>query len=296
MKLQILVINQKENRWTPNTSSISIAFKSPIAQGDQLLLEFEKPLSHEALKQRKNEFFLKCIKALSRFEYSRTILTHEFEELTTDTYLLKIAANRSIKRYRNFRDEKLENWPFCYILINNDPNVQKLAIQHHARVFANTDTVAKIMEFNLNKCLVPLGLHLYIKPTFERNFFWDTVRKHREEVIKVEFELISPNLSTISKSLEVDLGKLYNLTNTQSTRLELNSDKESHLTLDESNSMLNSLVNYASEGGGNISLKIKGIKKKVQTSSSICSTEIDELNIKGPPRQVAAIIKELLDE
>src|SRR6185369_3625385 len=189
----------------------------PITQGEQLSLEFEKPLSHEELKHLKNEFFRKCIINLSRFDYSRTALTHEFEELSPDTYLLKIAANRRIKRYRNFKDEKLENWPFCYILINNDPNVQKIAIQHHARVFANTDTVAKIIEFNLNKCLVPLGLHLYIKPTFERNFFWDAVRKHREEVIKVEFELISPNLATISKSLEVDLGKLYSLTNTQNT-------------------------------------------------------------------------------
>lgn len=43
--------------------------------------------------------------------------------------------------------------------------------------------------------------------------------------------------------------------------------------------MINGIVNYSSQGGGNIMLKIKGFRKRFNTARNVREIELDELTI-----------------
>jgi hypothetical protein len=58
---------------------------------------------------------------------------------------------------------------------------------------------------------------------------------------------------------------------------------------------LKGMVEYASKGGGNISLKIRGLSKRVHTNKSKRSINIAEFEVEGvEPVEVATILKGLL--
>jgi hypothetical protein len=77
-------------------------------------------------------------------------------------------------------------------------------------------------------------------------------------------------------------------------KLIIQADKSSSLKIDHNNETLVGIVDYASQGGGNISLKVSGLKKRLQTSNSVKEIEISDIELQGQPAQVAATIKELL--
>ena len=91
--------------------------------------------------------------------------------------------------------------------------------------------------------------------------------------------MVTPNMSNISKSLQLDLTALGRDTNTQETTLELNSVKGSHLVLSSANEFLKSLVDYASAGGGSAWLKVRDIGRRLSTKDSVKEIDIGELDI-----------------
>lgn len=264
-------------------------------EAKQLHFDFAQPISLDELKARKNEFFIKALRSIQEFEYSRSELIHQFDAYN-HTSIVKLAANRALNREtKEFELEAIENWPHLLIIINNDPNIQKIAIEHNFRVFQSTRTVSTILQDNINRHLASKNLHVFLEPLFEKNDFWQTIEKHQDDIIEADFELISPNLSNITQTLEVDLKTLHQNTNTQRTNLQLNSDKDSCLTISKDDPMVNSLVDYSSEGGGNISLKIRGVKKKVHTKNSSKSISIDELKLENASaKDINEIFKTLL--
>jgi hypothetical protein len=132
-------------------------------------------------------------------------------------------------------------------------------------------------------------------PTFEKNIFWEIVEKYPNKILSTEFLMISPNLSNISDALNFDLNKLHKDTNTQETTLRLQSDKESNLTLTKENDFIASIVDYSSEGGGNIKVKVKGLRKTIRTQDSVMETSVNSLNIDlKEPSQLLNFFKGLL--
>jgi hypothetical protein len=77
--------------------------------------------------------------------------------------------------------------------------------------------------------------------------------------------MVAPNLANISKNLELDLGEIKNRTNSLHTNISLQAGKGEALTLSERDSFTSSLVNYAAEGGGTVHLKVKGIRKLINS-------------------------------
>lgn len=62
----------------------------------------------------------------------------------------------------------------------------------------------------------------------------------------------------------------------------------------EDNKVLQGLVNYSSEGGGNISLKIEGFNKTYHTSNTVKEITLGDVEMTGNPEQIVEILKELL--
>ena len=246
----------------------------PISQQTPLFFNSDVT-SLEELKKRKNEFFFKSALDIKIISYGRAELIHKTIFKEDDIIIFKMAVNRTLNRDKpDFTEEEIDNWPNFYIIINNK------SIQFNRKAFSNTNTAANLFEQTINNVLEKYYLKAHIKPIFMKESFWDIVDKHPEGITQTCFDMISPNMSNISKSLNLDLRQLNASTNTQETKLELNSGQSSNLNFDRDDNFIGSLVNYASEGGGNISLKVKGYKRKFQTSDSISEYEIEKIEIK----------------
>ena len=258
---------------------------------------FDQPIPIEELLEQKNEIFADALRSIKTWEYPKGEIIYRFEGEDRDAFLLRMGVRRTVTLHtRDFDERETEDWPGIVVAIDNDPEVQKTAIQLDFRVFRHTQTVARILEDNLNRALRKDNLSVYFEPLFERSDFWKTVERYPNQILRASFDLISPNMSNISGELNLDLAELHKNTNTKRTKLELNSDRGTALQLTPKDPTVNSLVNYASDGGGEISLKIVGLKRKIKTSQSIKETSFQELRITGrDEKQIGQIARDILE-
>ena len=212
-----------------------------------------------------------------------------------DFFLLRIAHNRSIHREtKDFRDEVIDNWPSILVAIWNDPEKQFIAVQRRSTAFTSCEVVVKMIINSLSRQLSNHHLRAIHEPLFEKQQFWSLLHKYEGRIKSVEFEIITPNMANISGSLSDDLKDFAKATNSAKNKLKIESDPEAPLHLMENNLTLQGLVNYSSGGGGNISLKIDGVKKIYHTSKTVKELQLGDMEIQGNAEEVVSVIKELL--
>lgn len=251
--------------------------------------------SIDELISRKNEFFSEAFSGAKNFSDKRheTITKKLYEK--DDFFLLRIAHNRSIHREtKDFRDEVIDNWPSILVAIWNHPEKQFIAVQRRSTAFSSCKVVVKMIINSLSLQLGHHHLRAIHEPLFEKQQFWSLLHQYEGRVKSVEFEIITPNMANISGSLSDDLKDFAKTTNSARNKLKIESDPEAPLHLEESNRTLQGLVNYSSEGGGNISLKIDGVKKTYHTSKTVKEIQLGDMEIQGNSEEVASVIKELL--
>ena len=130
---------------------------------------------------------------------------------------------------------------------------------------------------------------------FENSYFWDLIREHENRITRVEFEFVTPNMANISSSLEDTLKQLSKDTNAAISELELKSDPLSALKISNNNPTIRGLAEYISQGGGNISMKVRGIRKTIKTSNSSKEIQIDNIHLESSyPEHIIKIMRELL--
>ena len=61
-------------------------------------------------------------------------------------YLFKIAQKKTTTITQNFENLVVDNEPYVYVIINNDPTVQKIAISDNIEAFSNPDVVKNILK------------------------------------------------------------------------------------------------------------------------------------------------------
>jgi len=268
----------------------------PITQTIQTQFAPVKITSLDDLKEKKNEFFKDSLKQCN-FSEKDKIAQDAPHYFSPHIYVLRLAVNRLLRRNtRNFSVEPIENWPYCWVVINNNPTVQKIAVQINPKAFNKTNTVIEMLRKCVDKQLIQYQLRLIIEAMFDKKEFWSIAGQSRGKLLQVDFELISPNLANISKNLSIDLHALQQSTNTQRTHFQLNSDTESCLEVIPEDKQLASLVNYASEGGGDISLRIRGLRKKIRTATSVKETTIEGIDVDhATPEGIATALKEIID-
>ncbi|MDA8124120.1 MAG: hypothetical protein M0009_02875 [Deltaproteobacteria bacterium] len=249
----------------------------------------------EDLRAKKNEFFKRSLSEIQQLSYPRGPILHRKLLLDDEILLIQLAVERDLQRTtREFKDETVENWPDILIAMNNNPHIQTCLIEQGGG-FQDTATVAKLLSDNLNALLLRYQLYVAFEPIYEKKVFWDLVRKYEGRITQIEFELISPNMSNISGALTIDLGALNRNTNTQRTNIQLNSDKSSALTPTENDPLVSGLVDYASQGGGDIAVRAKGVSKKIHTARGVNEVYIDEILLKGSnPELLRDIFKDIM--
>ena len=249
----------------------------------------------EDLKRHKNTFFAEALAGIKVFTYGRAEIVHQTVATSGTLTIFRLAVERDLRRQRkDFVEEPVENWPDTWIVFDNNPTVQKCLIQKRGG-FQRTKTVAKILEDTINARLIQHQLSAVFEPIYSKNVFWDLTRRYQGRITQIEFELVSPNMSNISASLKIDLAGLNKSTNTQRTKFQLNSDPRSALTPNEDDETISGLVDYASQGGGDITVRARGVKHKVHTAKGITELSIDELELQGKPdNDIVRIFRKLV--
>lgn len=251
----------------------------------------------EELIEKKNQFFSDAILETKSFSDKKheTITKKLIEKDGGDFFLLKIAHNRSIHREtREFKDEIIDNWPSILVAIWNKPDKQFIAVQKRTTAFSSCDVVVKMILGKLSIYLSHHHLRAIHEPLFEKKQFWSILNQYQGKVKSVEFEIVTPNMANISGALPEDLKEFARQTNSTRNKLKIESDPDAPLHLVQDNKVLQGLVNYSSEGGGNISLKIDGVKKTYHTSKTVKEITLGEIEMQGGAEQIMNALKELL--
>lgn len=265
----------------------------PISQHQQEL--FSNHLSADEIRARKNEFFDRVLSELPQFRHRGLEIKHKVEYHAAEWFVFKLGAHKSVDRdTEEFRKERIESWPNVTVVVHNDPDTQVISISRNQRAFSSTSSVAKLFERTLTPPLRAYGLTIQIREQFEKNNFWSVVKAHKGKVNRVRFEMIAPNMANISRVLKVDLRQLNRDSNCQKTNLELEALPGAALEITEKNDLIDGCVEYASLGGGDIAIKIRGLKKEIRTSTTVKSVEIDELFLQVPGSDLLGVVKSLL--
>ena len=177
---------------------------------------------------------------------------------------------------KDFSTHFEENYPNILVAFNNDPTVQKIAIQCNSQAFKEPQIVGNIIQETLEAHLRAYNLSFYQEPIYDSQEFWHLIRKYPKQIRQVTFDLISPNMANISQNLQLNLKELYEDTNTHKTKIELNAEHESYLDIKEDSKFVGSLVDYSADGGGNIFMRVAGKRKLLHTAKSPTEFDIEK--------------------
>ena len=252
--------------------------------------------SLDDLLAQKNQIFFQALLNVREFETRKTPIRHKVLYQDQDQILYRFAANRSLTREtEEFTEEEVENWPSFLVYIWNDPSKQFMAIQARWSAFQQTDIVAQSITQAVNEVLGKNNLRAHPESLFLESEFWDLIDHNTGKIRDIHFELITPNMSNICETLSDELKDFAKSTNTAQTNLNIQADPDSSILLDPDDKNLKGLVSYSSEGGGNISIKVRGLSKRINTKKSKKHIDLTELEIEGKdPCEIAGIIKDLL--
>jgi hypothetical protein len=266
----------------------------PISQHQQEL--FSKTFTVEQIRERKNEFLNEVLTKLPEFVHPRTEVRHKIERNEDEFFVFKLSAHRKLERYtEDFELERLETWPNVTVVIDNDPDRQVIGISRNILAFSSGHVVANLLQRTLNGALSQYGLTIQIQEQFAKNDFWEIIDKYRGRVKRVKFEMVSPNMANISHVLKVDLKQLNRESNSQRTSIELEAVDGASLELSPDNPLIASCVEYASAGGGDIAIKISGLKTEIRTSTSVSTVAIDSLEMEMPKKDALAALNRILN-
>ena len=213
-----------------------------------------------------------------------------------DFWLFRMAVNRALRHEtEDFETETIENWPKIYFAVWNDPHRQLIAVQHRPPAFKDTSAPIALLAKSLAPFLDAVQLRISIEKVQEIQRFWEMIRRHQGNIGALRFELVTPNMANISGDLADDLKDFAKRTNAVESDLELKADDSASLKISESDPEISKLLQYSADGGGNVSIRLKGSKKKVSTSGAKEVT-ITELDATGPAASVALALKTLLSQ
>lgn len=250
--------------------------------------------SLEELIAKKNDIFYDAV--ASPYAFKSTSPETSVKKLFDDGefILFQVAVNRVVQiETQDFDSKAVANWPKFLVAIWNHPEQQTIAVQKRHVAFQKPQTAVKILAKSIEGIMTKHQLVMAWEPIVEKQVFWNLVNLHRKNIKKVEFELITPNMASISKTLPQDLKDLAKKSNAVKSSIALESANDSALVLSESDPVVSGLADYTSEGGGNVSITLIGMSKKIQTSATVREFEVSDAKLEGDPKAIASILKSL---
>lgn len=237
-------------------------FRYQLLTSDQKTVQFFSDMKPaEDVREKKNEYFFEALSSINEWKdpVKKLEIISETIYSDDDLYVCKIGARKTLKYTdENFQENTTDDWPHVTVVVNNKPNVQIIAVSPNNKAFSSSNRVVDVMMKTLQDILKSYGLVVYADPLFDKKRFWEIVEKHKGKIYSVKFEMISPNISNIRKTLYKQVLLARDECNAKKTLVELEADKGAALTLNEDNEYISGMVDYSSEGGGEIKIRARG--------------------------------------
>jgi hypothetical protein len=260
----------------------------------QIDLFEDKTLTFNEIKKRKNEFFKGLLDNLIKSKSNKYPLKLEHSE--EEKYLFKIAQKKTTTITQNFENIVIDNEPYVYVVFNNDPTIQKIAISDNSEAFSNPEVVRNVLKKVFKNDLEKYGLNIEIEQLFDKVNFWEYVKEHRKNITSINFQFIKPNLAEISKSLPKVFKNFADNTNSHESHIIIKAPEKGTLkNINKKNSDIEGLVDYTSEGAGSIKLKVKNIRKQLSTKENPVILQIRELDMEGPVEQIIKLYQKIVE-
>lgn len=258
------------------------------------LFEQDKKYTIKEIREKKNLFFSEVLKTLVNSKYNNHPLKLEHQE--DNYFLFKLAQTKTKTITQNFENIIIDDEPYVYVIFNNDPSVQKIAISENSDAFSNPDVVKNILKKVFQNDLEKFGLNIELETMFDEVKFWEYVSRYKDSITYINFQFIKPNLANISKSLPKVFKNFADNTNSHESHITIKAPEKGTLdNISKENENIKGLVEYTSEGAGSIKLKVKGLKKQLKTKENPVKIQIKELDIEGPSDQVIKLYKSIVE-
>lgn len=259
------------------------AFKFYLTPYEEENLSFEfdgpKPEIFKLL-QRKNEIFQSILNKLSTHSADRNMFKLIDEE--KGLYLFKISNKKSTVVVENFESKKIQTDPYVYLVIDNNPKKQFIYISEAVEVFKTINATKNVLLKVFRKHLHINHINIEIEEVFDKKDFWQLVKNNENKINYINIELVKPIPYNNSKNLYESFQNFSGLTNAYRSNILLRAPQNSILKgINQKNKDLRSLVKHSSDSGGDIKIKILGVRKQISTNNTIKKVKISELDLQN---------------
>lgn len=251
---------------------------SPIVEFQNGTLFDEYLQEHQnRIMLNKNTIFEEAI-LLRDFNYRNRNLSSQPLFNQSNVIAFRISNRKQILIEKEFVKKREINEPSTLVIIYNDNNVQRIAIEQRKEAFSDTSIVAKIIHNSVSHFLRKQELKITINKEYSQNEFWDFVESNANTIQMISFEFDYPNLPRL-KSMVNEIIK--------DTTRSMGGDKasvkyestNSVLRLDRDNEELDKLNKVSSDTGAPITFRLKGHREHKKTGQTSVTKEIDEMEI-----------------
>lgn len=275
---------------TMNFNIYTYQFK-PIYQQRTLFCDPE--LDAQEAMEKKNIIFAEALKN-AIFVYRNKKHNVQFVVNTSDFFIFRISNPRKIKIEKSFKVIEETNEPSAYVIISNDKEVQRMAIQQDPLAFSDTNVIASIIANSTRQELQDSFLQISIRREYSRSEFWDIVKANSDQITSVQFQFDYPNLPRVRSLIPEMLKDTSTRTRSSTTTLGFEAEKDKTLYIDENDTDIQELNNGAADCGAQVAIGLKGLKKKLRTGHTTKEIELDELQIIGNPEDIKDILKNIV--
>lgn len=206
---------------------------------------------------------------INKEQKDHTLLPLEnYVETRRDRVTLMVVCNEKSRKYREkMEDMELVHHPGCRVIIDNREGVAQMLVERSESFNSNTDKVRDLIQEALCKAFARFELTVEIRAKKREKEFWDMVEEQhtrfKDPIKKVVFDFPNPDMAKPIDASQETLGKLAMLnaivasTNAAKGSLNLMSDKEKVIRLEQQKEDFAQLVTLCSHNGYDIAVHFK---------------------------------------
>lgn len=260
----------------------------PVSSQFNLLYDINETI------KRKNEYFSTALQNLNVIaKTSRNAIKIELQRCEDDLFLFIASKVKNVKYYdERHTTKRIPSHPYVRIICYNDKKYQYIAIERNYECQLGSRFVANL-EKNLTRFLKDNNLIVKIAPVHERASFWTFINDHHDSINRVHFSLITPNMSNISSCLSEDMKRTAKNVQASTTDYILHAEKGKSLRVSEQDKDIQGLEDYASKGGGEVTVHARNVRKVYKSGEHQMCLEIEDLDVTGSPDAIIRMMKEL---
>lgn len=180
-----------------------------------------------------------------------------------DIFVMRINNRRTTTLTNiNFQKRKEEDYPYCIVIIDNRPGIQRMALESKSKAFSNVRTLQNILQTTLNgqNAMRRFSLHVELNHLQNSSKFWEyanDTKNYAAGFHKVTFHLPYINLERLKKAHEQFLHDLRTSYDSKTDiTLTAQEGASGRVRLDEKDDFQKGLVSFLMEevGGENIKM------------------------------------------